>query len=283
MNYTNQETLTILIAGKHGSLVDTMIYAYIEPAEQTITLLSVPRDLYVNNRKINAIWPAFGMEELKRQLAIITGYSIDKYILIDMYAFIDVMDIIGGVDVTLTESVIDPSYRTFDDGVWSTLYYPPGDYHLNGRQALRLARSRHFSSDFKRAERQQMILEALKNKALTMNAGDADKLLEMINVAIENTETDITPQEALTYLMRFKGYKIKRGFVLSTGNVLESKMTKSDEFEEAQEKCDMMPEGEEKSACITALEEFDKGAYILLPRDENWQVIKWFVNDVFEG
>lgn len=269
--------------GKHGSLVDTMIYAYVEPSEHTVTMLSIPRDLQVNNRKINAIWSIYGIEELKRQLAIITGYEVDKYVLIDMYAFIDVVDLIGGIDLTLTESVIDPSYRTYDNGVWSTLYYPPGEYHLNGRQSLRLARSRHFSSDFKRAERQQLILESLKNKALTLNAGDADKLLEMINIAIEQTTTDITPQEALTYLLRFKNYTVKRGSVLSTANVLASKMTKADEFDAAQGNCDTLPDGEEKTNCIAKLDEFDKGAYILLPLDDNWQIIKWFVNDIFES
>ena len=103
--------------------------------------------------------------ELKKVLSDMTGYKLDKYILIDMYAFIDVIDLIGGIDVHLDKAVIDPTYRTVDDGVVGTLHYEPGDYHLGGVEALRLARSRHTSSDFARAERQQLIIESIQNKA----------------------------------------------------------------------------------------------------------------------
>jgi LCP family protein required for cell wall assembly len=260
-----------------------MIYVHIKPSDRTVTLLSIPRDLYVNNRKINAVHHSFGMEELKRQLANITGYEIDYYVLIDMYAFIDVIDLIGGVDVTLDETVIDPSYRTFDNGVWSTLYYPPGTYHLSGKQALRLARSRHYSSDFKRAERQQLILESLKNKALDMNAGDADKFLDMVATMVEKTETDMPPQDILKYFFRFKNYTVRRGHVLSTGNVLYSKMTKSDAFAEEQARCDAIVEELQKEECVNSLTDFDKGAYVLLPLNDNWQVIKWYTWQAFES
>lgn len=262
--------------------MDAIILAHVKPADQSITLLNVPRDLYVNNRKINSIWMSFGMEEFKRQLTNLTGYEIDRYALIDMYAFIDVIDIIGGVDVTLTETVIDPTYRTYDNGQWGTLYYPPGTYHLNGRQSLRLARSRHFSSDFKRAERQQLILESLKAKALTLNPGDSDKILDIIKTGIDQTETDFTPQEALTYLLRFKGFTVDRGHVLSTGNILYSKRQHSEEFTEAEQACAELTDPEAKQACEEELEDFDKGAYILLPHEDNWQLIRWFVWQKFE-
>src|SRR5690606_4592319 len=155
--------LTVLVAGKHGSLVDTMMVVRL--ADGKISVVSVPRDLHWNGRKINSVYAFYGMEELVRVLSDLSGYQIDHYALIDMYAFIEVVDLIGCLDVTLEKTLIDPTYKTLDNGVWGTLYYPVGTHHLCGKQALRVARSRHTSSDFSRAERQHLILESLKNKA----------------------------------------------------------------------------------------------------------------------
>ena len=171
--------MNILIAGKHGSLVDTMIFANINPEKRQITFISIPRDLYYNNRKINSIYPLYGMEELKRTITFVSGYKVDKFILVDMYAFIDIIDLIGGVDVHLDAPVIDPTYKTFDGGKWGTLYYRAGDHHLSGKQALRLARSRHTSSDFARAERQHLIIKAIQKKAREFGLGDADTLTKI--------------------------------------------------------------------------------------------------------
>lgn len=275
--------MTFLLAGKHGSLTDAIILAYVKPSERKIVLLNVPRDLFVNNRKINSIWMLFGMEEFKRQLANVTGYHIDKYVLVDMYAFIEIIDNLGGIDITLEESVIDPTYRTYDNGEWGTLHYPPGTYHLNGRQVLRLARSRHFSSDFKRAERQQLILHTLQSKALSMSSYNTDNIVDILKVCLEKTESDIAPQEALTYLLRFKSFDVERGHVISTANVLASKKEHTDEYEEEREACEEREQSEEREACLKELEEFDHGAYILLPHEENWQLIKWYVWKAFEG
>lgn len=274
--------LNFLIAGKNGGLVDTMIYAHVDTSKQRVTLLSIPRDLYVNNRKINAVYRFFGINELKRQLGNITGYTIDKYILIDMYAFIDVIDILGGVDVTLDTALVDPSYKVYDEGTWSTLYYKPGEYHLNGRQALRLARSRHYSSDFERAKRQQLLLDALKEKALSLGVGEADKILSSIKVVLDRTETDITPQDALAYFFRFKNFDIRKGNVLSTANVLSSSRKNEEAIKLQLEECNSISAQEEKVKCLEAAKKLDPGEYLLEPEGGNWQLIKWFFRKTFE-
>ncbi|MCC7432411.1 LCP family protein, partial [Candidatus Peregrinibacteria bacterium] len=265
----------VLIAGKNGSLMDTMIFANINSETRKITLVSLPRDLYYNNRKINSYYALFGMEEMKRVFSNITGYKIDKFILIDMYAFIEVIDLIGGVDVHLDEAVIDPTYKVNDDGVWSTLYYRAGDHHLSGKQALRLARTRHTSSDFARAERQQMIIKALQTKARSFGFGDAATLNSMAQAVLSKTETDFNIADAISAYFRYQGFEVEGGNVLSSGNVLESKFTgdlkvaeckaKSTEAEDGQEKCQQ-----------------DKGQYILLPRNGNWNTVKWYFHKLIE-
>ncbi len=267
------------MAGKHGNLVDTMILANIDPAKRKITLISLPRDLYYNGRKINSIYYFYGMDELKRTLTFISGYEIDKYILIDMYAFIDVIDLIGGVDVHLDQPVIDPTYKTYDGGQWGTLYYRAGDHHLSGKQALRLARTRHTSSDFARSERQHMILAAIKEKAKTIGLGDAEGLKALARKVLEKTETDINIAEAISYFFRYQSYEIDGGHVISSGNVLASKYTGDEKKQAAGCPPPEDADQELKDKCAN----IEKGQYILLPRNNNWNTVRWYFREIIEG
>lgn len=274
-----------LIAGKNGNLVDTMIFANINPETRRITLISLPRDLYYNNRKINSYYALYGLDEMKRVLSTITGFQIDRYIMVDMYAFIEVIDLIGGVDVHLEEAVIDPTYRVNDGGQWSTLYYRAGDHHLSGKQALRLARTRHTSSDFARAERQQMILKSIQAKARNFGFGDADKLSSLATAVLSRTETDIGLAEALASYFRFQGFEIAGGNVLSSGNVLESKDTGAKKREDclgalAVRQDSAGPDGGEDFQKARAACEALKGEYILLPRNGNWNTIRWYFHQL---
>lgn len=264
------ESLNILIAGKHGSNVDTIIFANINPSTEKATLISIPRDLYYNGRKINSIYGLYGMYEFVNQLEEITGREIDKYILVDMYVFADVIDEMDGIDITLEEDLIDPTYSTYDNGVWSTLYYPAGDYHLNGTQTLRVARSRHYSSDYDRAERQQLILEAIKEKALSMSISDANSLYNIFTLLLDNTETDIRLDEAITYYLKYKNYDISRGNVLNPTNVLNSeKEIVEYETSETTEVCDDNGENCEEKYFI----------YTLSPHEGNWDYVKWYFDE----
>ncbi len=274
----------LLIAGKHDGLVDVMIFANINPTTRKIKLISIPRDLYYNNRKINSYYPLFGMDELKRVIGTISGYQIDKFVLIDMYAFIDVIDLIGGVDVHLDQAVIDPSYKTFDDGKWSTLYYRVGDYHLSGKQALRIARTRHSSSDFARANRQQIILKAIQTKAKEFGFGDAGTLNSIAQSVLSRTETDITLPEAIADYFRYQGFEIEGGNVLSTANVLESKFS----GDLAEEECkDKLPAISSKESLEVMIEDKctqeDKGQYLLVPKDDDWNILRWYFHQLIEN
>ncbi len=280
--------LNVLIAGKHGSLADTLIFANINPARSLITLISIPRDLYVDERKINSYYSPRSMEELKQKVSFVTGYKIDKYILIDMDAFVEIVDLMGGIEVELEKRLIDPTYKTFDNGQWSTLHYPPGKHPLNGRQALRIARSRHSSSDFDRAKRQQLILEALRDKASALGAKDAKLLASLAKAVLRNTQTDLSAREAMAYFFRYKDLALSQGHVLDTGNVLESSST--GELEAAQAGPEACPAKDEtKTASLEAGSEKDcsqpkeKGQYLLLPKGGNWNAVRWYVEQILSA
>ena len=274
---SSDNTLNILIAGKNGSLIDTMIFAHINEETRKVRMISIPRDLHYQGRKINSYAFYYGLPELKKVLSKISGYELDKYILVDMYAFIDVIDIIGGIDITLENAVIDPTYRTVDNGIASTLHYEPGDYHLSGVQALRLARSRNTSSDFARAERQQMILQSIQNKAKNLGFGDADTIYEISKSILAKTETDISVDEAIQYFFRYQNYDIESNHVMSSGNILYvPPYTSKEDCEELIAAAEAAEQ--EKPNC-----ENENQAYTLLPRDNNWNLIKWFFKDKFES
>lgn len=273
---SDKNSFNVLIAGKNGSLLDTMIFVHVNEKKQEINMISIPRDLYYNGRKINAFASMYGMPEMKKVLSQISGFKLDKYIVIEMYTFIDVIDLIGGVDVHLSKALIDPTYKTIDNGVEGTLHYEPGDYHLGGKEALRVARSRHSSSDFDRAARQQIIIEALQSKAKNMGFGDIDTIYEIIKVVLAKTETDISFDEAVAYYFKYQNYKIVSNSVISSGNILYVPPYVT------QENCNVLiasaqANGLPTPSCVSA-----NHAYTLLPRDDDWDIIKWFFRKEFK-
>jgi len=270
-------TFNLLIAGKHGNLMDTMIFAHINEKTQEIRMISVPRDLYFKGRKINSYGYFHGMSAFTDELSKITAYKLDKFILIDMYAFIDVVDLVGGIDITLKNAVIDPTYVTEDNGVWGTLHYEPGDYHLGGKEALRLARSRHTSSDFARAARQQLIIQALQNKAKTFGFGDLETFHKIVKVILAKTNTNIEFKEAISFYFKYKDYKIVSNDVISSGNILYVPPYVTKE-QCAARVAAANATGEPSPGC-----EGENHAYTLLPRGNNWNIIKWYFKEKFEG
>lgn len=258
------EDQVILLAGKHGSLTDTIMLAIVDDTKRTVDLVSIPRDLWWQGKKINSYYLYGDMPDLVEQIEAITNYQIDHYALIDMYAFIDVVDVLGGIDITLAEAVIDPSYKTFDNGRWGTLHYEPGSYHLNGTQALRLARSRHYSSDFARAERQQEILKALQVKGQELSFLQVGKLTTLADAVFSRLDTDISLRQGIAYFYQYKDYDMKNTAVLNSSNILQARYSNQASFEQC------LADGEEEAAC-------SKGAYILVPENNNWDLIHWYI------
>ena len=260
---SSQNNRTFLIAGKQGSLTDSLILANIDEKRRRISLLSIPRDLYLEGRKINSVYARSDMPTLVSTIENLIGRKIENYVLIDMFAFIDIVDYLGGVEVYLANEISDPTYRTFENGVWSTMYFAAGQHKLNGTQALRLARSRYTSSDFARAERQQMLISSLRNQINSLSFRDLRTFSSIILTLQSKTETDIPLNKAITYFFRYKDYDIFDQNVLSTQNILVS--TYSNEYNQV------------------SCENCGRGAYILLPKNEDWSLLQTYVNSIFNS
>ena len=262
---------TILLCGLHETDTDTIMLVHCDSINNKVTIISLPRDIFYHGRKINTLYSRLGARGFVSEISKITGLNISKYIIIDMYAFIDVIDIIGGVEVTLEEDLIDPSYKVKQNGVWSTLYYKKGTYKLSGLEALRLARSRNFSSDFERAHRQHSILLSLKDTVLSLGIKDIGRFYQLLGIVIKYVETDMSVTDLAGRILLYKDAVFSGNNVIDTSNILYS--TYSNLY--------FLPEEEQNMA--KEQEDFNKGAWILLPRDDNFDFIPAYIKSLIEG
>ena len=158
-------------------LTDTIILASINKGTQTITMLSIPRDLYVKYWddkfwKINQIYAIEKakllsknkwLKALENKITEITWEKIDYYVNIDFKGFSAFIDAIWWVKITVPHTLIDNRYPDWNWG-YRRLIIKKWTWLFNWDVALMYARSRHSTSDFARSQRQQQIIQAVKDK-----------------------------------------------------------------------------------------------------------------------
>jgi LCP family protein required for cell wall assembly len=229
------QRVNVLLLGRGGYendapyLTDSIMAVSIDPVTSRVMLLSIPRDLVVRmnlqsdssrvwTNKINAAYevpytniiccvakqytgPNAGGLAAEHEVGKVTGLTFDRYIAVDFKAFRDMVDALGGVDVCLSSNLDDYSYPNYSNG-YKPIHFKAGCQHLNGEQALEVARSRHAiqpqqASDFGRARRQQDIMEAIKKKATTVNGfAKAPQLLTALQKNV-NTDMSISDMKAI--------------------------------------------------------------------------------------
>lgn len=207
-----QETVNFLLIGSDrrpgGSFrTDTMVIAILRPNEKQVSLISIPRDLWVSipgweNQRINTAYqhgisvgyPGGGPGLLKDTILYNLGIRIDHTALVEFDGFRQIVDTLGGVDVPVAcpytdWRLIDPSYDPENENNWYLYTTGPGVVHMDGDLALWYARSRQKSNDFDRGRRQQEVLRALFTQAL--QAGTLTRIPELYNDLKNTVETDL--------------------------------------------------------------------------------------------
>jgi LCP family protein required for cell wall assembly len=207
-----QETVNFLLIGSDrrpgGSFrTDTMVIAILRPNEGQVSLISIPRDLWVyipdwENQRINTAYqhgisvgyPGGGPGLLKETILYNLGIRIDHTALVDFDGFRKIVDTLGGVEVPVSCAytdwkLIDPSLDPQDEDNWYLHTAGPGLIHMDGDLALWYARSRQKSSDFDRGRRQQEVLRSLFSQAL--RAGTLTRIPDLYNNLKDSVETDL--------------------------------------------------------------------------------------------
>lgn len=228
------QRINIMLYGYGGSghdgayLSDSIMLISIQPQPSgppQVAEISIPRDWYVPNQlaggkidygRINQAYedgifgkgtvPA-GQETAGASVADPTmehllGVPIDYFVGLDFQAFKAAVDAVGGIDVDVQHTFTDSQYPAgeCDQGNcgYMTIHFNAGWQHMNGSQALEFARSRHGNngegSDFARSRRQQLIIAALKQKAVSI--GGIGNLPDLLNALGDNVLTDLTIGDA---------------------------------------------------------------------------------------
>lgn len=189
-------------AGHDGpNLSDTMMVWSIDPQTKDVAMLSVPRDLYVKipghgYGKINSANALGGPKLAEQVVENVIGVPIHYYAVVDFSGFKQAVDAVGGVDINVTTPLIDPKYPC-DDGTkyandYCPIHFNVGMQHMDGATALKYSRSRETTSDFARAARQQQVLVALRQKALTASTlTNPAKVTGLIEAIGNHFKTDL--------------------------------------------------------------------------------------------
>lgn len=280
--FARGERTNILLLGYGGTghdgayLTDSLMVASIDPRSGVVTLLSIPRDLWVTfpkskyagsySAKVNeafAIAASEGDRDEGMRLAALTlepvlGITLHRAIVVDFRAFRTVVDAIGGIDVDVDKDFTALYPRNDDPAVdpsWIEITFKSGTQHMDGETALRYARARYVDgpegSDFARSVRQQKVILAAKERV-----GGADavqQLLPLMEALRENVRTDLSLADMKTLAEFARSYDVSRTVraALTSGNVLQDGLSATT-------------------------------GYALWPRVEGWGGVHAFVRRTFE-
>jgi polyisoprenyl-teichoic acid--peptidoglycan teichoic acid transferase len=189
---------------------DTLMVATFNPDDQTMKLLSIPRDTRVKipglkyKNKINHAY-SIGKKELTIEtVENLLDIPIDYYIAVNFQGFINIVDELGGVKV-------DVPFDFYDiNSDWETFYFKKGEMKLDGEAALVYARMRKKDprGDFGRNERQRQIVTSIIDKLTSPKmVFKIDDIAEEIG---ENVETNISVQEALAFRQKYDKFNASK-------------------------------------------------------------------------
>lgn len=161
---------------------DTLMVVSLDPVSRSAGILSLPRDLWVpipgyGSNRINQAYfngQAYDLPGGGAQLAADTvegflGIPIDYYLTVDFQAFVEVVDLLGGIMINAPEAINDPTYPDACYG-YDPFNLPAGQYRMDGQTALKYARTRAtLGGDVDRAARQQEVVLALRNQATQLD------------------------------------------------------------------------------------------------------------------
>ncbi len=270
----NQDEVNFLLLGIGGgqhdgpNLSDTIVIGSIKPSTKQVSLMSLPRDLFVEipgfgYSKLNSAfalgeengYPGGGAALARKTIEPIVGLDLPYYVVADFDGFKKIVNDLGGLDIEV--------HRDFYDNL-NRINYEKGMHHFDGEQALYFVRARYANgpegNDFARAGRTQQALLALRDKALKLNmVSDIGKVTGLIKSLGDHVRTNLTPGE------------MRRVYSLTNGLNLSQIQTKV--IDDA--KTGLLYSGRQTMGGVSV--------FVLMPNDSSFSEIQSFVSKRFEA
>lgn len=221
--FSDKNVLNILLIGSDTrskddrGLSDAMIVVSINKKTQKIVGTSILRDIYIqipgkeNNNRINTAYAYGGAKLLMETIEQNFKIDIDRYVSVNFFAFMDIIDALGGVNITVKKEELkdmNDSIRglntLLDNNVEQDIVLEEGTYNLSGKQALGYARNRYVGMDFERTARQRRVLEQVFNNVKGLSLIELNDLL---NIILPQVTTNLTEGEIFSLILGLPSYK----------------------------------------------------------------------------
>lgn len=197
-------TVFLAATDKAGTLTDVMMVMRYDTNAQTVGVISIPRDTLVARQKGNPhlVYGGGGVDQRIKDVSDMLGVPIDCYVKVNIKGFIRLVDYLEGIDFYI------PCNMNYDDPEQDLhIHYKKGMQHLNGQQAMEVARFRKNNpdengkstgySDTGRTETQQKLLIALAKKVLSWNS--LTRINGFVEIFNDNVDTDLSLNEMLYF------------------------------------------------------------------------------------
>lgn len=192
-------TVFLAATDKAGTLTDVMMLMRYDTNNQTVGVVSIPRDTLVAREKGNPhlVYGGGGVEQRIKDVSDMLGVPIDCYVKVNIKGFINLVNYLGGIDFYI------PCDMNYDDPAQDlSIHYTKGTRHLDGQQAMEVARFRKNNdgsgyTDVGRTETQQKLLIALAKKVLSWNS--LTKINGFVEIFNDNVDTDLSLNEMLYF------------------------------------------------------------------------------------
>jgi LCP family protein required for cell wall assembly len=179
---------------------DAIVLAFVEPDPKRVSLLSVPRDLWVyipghGYERLNTVDITGGLPLLDQTFRYNLGVPVHHYVRVNFHGFARIVDAMGGVTVDVEQPLEDRIPDPLSPSGWFEFALEKGPQHLDGQTALAYCRSRLTTSDFDRSRRQRQVLLALWQQAFTPDT--LSQLPELWATFDESFDTDLSVGEGI--------------------------------------------------------------------------------------
>ncbi|MGM8366166.1 LCP family protein [Virgibacillus sp. W0181] len=187
-------------ANEDSARTDTLMLATLNKDDKSVKLLSIPRDSYVYipevgyETKINHAHAYGGPEATMETVEQLLDIPVDYYARVNFEAFMEMVDAVDGINVDVPYELKEQDSKDRANAIH--LY--PGEQHLNGEEALALARTRKLDNDIERGKRQQEIIKALLDRAVSLDS--ILKYDDIINAVGGNMKTNMTFNEMKSFI-----------------------------------------------------------------------------------